>query len=784
MRQLNEHRVEMLEGEITDLHSESGPKGRPASTMILGVVRRWYIVLPTFVLICLVGIPAIWMLKKPVYTVAGAIRVAPVVTNVFTGETKEGEIGRIETFMQTQAMLITSGPVVERVADDLVDKKLQYFESASSNAFLRYLEKLDDSHARPNPASILRQAISDEKIRATAESNSELITVSMDGVNPAETRQIVDAFILAYMAAEGRHLNDGDIEKLAVLEEEKKVLLNEMDGLRKSISELANEYGDKDLTQRRDMKMNRVATLLAKVTEYETRRIHLEATVEILRKGGQSAPEIGPEEIVKMRNDFIKADPVVQAFAENVTLMEQEIIAARQTMKPENPELQRRQGVLEELRARMVQLREEAGREFDKFIGEKIARNSQQGLREAEAELEQVKMYEQRFRELLSKEDTEVVGVGRKQIAIQDLQAQLELTRDTYEIVSRRIKELQMDRKRPVARVDVAYSADIAAVADRRMKLTVALIFAALGAGLGLAFLRARADERLHTAEDLANALGINVLGTTTSSRQAKASLLPGQLAEDYQTISVNLEFMGSNGSGRPKMLVVGSPGPREGKTTFAINLATSLAESGARVLLIDGDLRKSDVAHMLNIPVGSRRLEDLILGRDLDQCVYQFNGMRLEVLATDPCKGSQAIELLTTLQKIARMENIAREYDHIIIDTPPILAFPDATIWAKMAGSVILTSFAGQTTAPALKEVEKRLSRMGITIVGTVLNNVTPGRGYYQYGYSYGYYAREGNRPSTRNRTKALLMSIHKPVGESGTDEGVQSARAGSDRF
>jgi capsular exopolysaccharide synthesis family protein len=332
------------------------------------------------------------------------------------------------------------------------------------------------------------------------------------------------------------------------------------------------------------------------------------------------------------------------------------------------------------------------------------------------------------------------------------------LTRQLYDTVSRRIQELEMERKRP-ARISVAYMADVSDIRDKRIQYSIALIFGAAACGMMLAFLRDRADRSLRTPQDIVRRIGIPIIGTTTSSHTVKASLLPGQIAEDYQTIRANLGLL--NNEGMPRKIVVTSPGMQEGKTTFAINLATSMAKSGKKVLLIDGDLRKPDIAYLLNLPRGSRGLQDVLLGREFDQVVWSIPSTSLDVLAADSRNAADAYELLALPMIAQQINMISQRYDHVIIDTPPALAFPDALVWAKLADAVILTSFAGQTTAEDLRAATERLKQINVRVLGTILSNVHAGRGYYHYGYNY-YYSRDSHSKKrarqAQEKTKMLL--------------------------
>jgi receptor protein-tyrosine kinase len=274
----------------------------------------------------------------------------------------------------------------------------------------------------------------------------------------------------------------------------------------------------------------------------------------------------------------------------------------------------------------------------------------------------------------------------------------------------------------------------------------------------------------LRTPDEVTKRIGIRIIGTTTSPQAIKRNLLPKQVTEDYQTIRANLGLLDSGGM--PKTLVVTSAGMREGKTTFSINFSTSLSMSGKKVLLIDGDLRKPDIAHLLNLPKGSRTVQDLLLEREFDHAI-PIPSTNLDVLPADSRNMTDAYELLALPMTPRYINNISQKYDHVIIDTPPVLAFPDALMWAKIADAVILTTFAGQTIAPDLKRTKERLAEINVRVLGTILSNVPIDRSYYRYGYNY--YAQNGRsrKNADKANAKALLLPAKehdKPLGHERT--------------
>jgi len=770
MSELDKYQDQVVGQELVNMQIPPEQGDEASSDMLAGILRRWYIVLLIFLLLCGIGVPAIWLTVKPVYTVTGAIRVAPILVGLLDGEQDRGEISNYENFKNTEAEKIRSNTVIQRVADDLVDKNLSFFNDVPTDLISKWKRKLLGPQPQLEPAMKLKNAIVDDGALAVAAGRSdELIKITMQSTNLAEAKQIVDSFIRSYMEIEVVSSDEDKNRKLAILENRRDFLFERIENDRQTIYQLGQEYGDVVLQGRQDMMLQRVASLMDKLNGVEAERLKLEAQVRLLERTREQ--RIPAAELLKMRQDYISEDPAVVAFTERVTQLEQDLIVAEQTLSPTNPELSRITERLRIFKEHLENRRQEASNAFDMLVTKEAAEAGNKELVTVRSQLEQTREYENSLRDTLSEQDIKTVGVGRKQLTIQELQDRLDSAKEAYNLVLKRIEALEFQRKRP-ARISVYYNADMAEINDKRVKFSIAVVFGSFVCGMGLAYLRDKADQSLRTPDDVAKRIGIRIIGTTTSLNTVKPALLPEQIVGDYQTIRTNLGLLG--GKGIPKKLVITSPGMKEGKTTFAVNLATSLSESGRKVLLIDGDLRKPDVARLLNLPKGSRGLHDVLCGVKFEQAVFSVASTGLDVLAADFHDSADAYELLALPSTAKRIDIISKKYDHVIIDTPPALVFPDALLWARIGKAVVLVSYAGHTTMPDLKEAKERLLQADAKVLGTVLSSVQAEHSYYRQGHSYYAQSAEARDTARVSRRKLMFSMEDTPdyMDDSETDE------------
>jgi capsular exopolysaccharide synthesis family protein len=736
----------------------------PTSNLMESVRRRWPIVLAVALLISAAGLPAVWFLVEPLCVVQGTVQISPVVTSVLTGEARPDEAANYAQFVNTQAMLLMNNDQrLQKVVDDLAGRNLAFFSGKPSAPIERLLAKVLPQDVNELPDQILRKAIASQKIAAGYLQGSELMAVTMRSQNKNidEAKIIVNSFLRNYVGQYGLDSTTTESQNITTLENQRNEYTKRIGESSTKLTNLVKQSGATGLDALQQVELRSQGALQGQLTQLESMRIKLESDIGVYEERDPNL-YLPPEQIVAARAEHINSDPMIKELSTNIVQMERELIAAKQTHLPANPIYSQREAVLKAFQQKLDERKVSLGEEFDANLKDRLKEAAQQQVIQAKAQKAQLDAHIEKIQAILKDQRVQAVVMGTASLEMQDLQRKLTMDEQVLQQVNRRIQWLEMERdRRP--RVRIASYAEMRGMEDNRPKYAGMVVFAALGCGLGLAFLRDKMDKTIQTPADVTRQVDLPILGTTTSSRTVKPALFAEQIAGDYQTIRTNLGLL-YNG-GMPKRLVISSPGMREGKTTFAVNLATSLAKAGKKVLLIDGDLRKPDIGHMLNVLNNTSGLQNVLLGEDPSGVVCVLPSSGLHVLAANPRHTGDAYELLTSSTAAEQMERLGREYDHLIVDSPPTLAFPDALVWAKLTDAVILVSFAGQTTTPDLKEAKERFARIRARILGAVLSNVPADQGLYRQAYTY----RSRSTAATRKSGKPKKLLLTSPGPGSG---------------
>jgi receptor protein-tyrosine kinase len=260
--------------------------------------------------------------------------------------------------------------------------------------------------------------------------------------------------------------------------------------------------------------------------------------------------------------------------------------------------------------------------------------------------------------------------------------------------------------------------------------------------GVGVAIARDLLDNTVRTTEDIEKSSGAPVLASIAyDSDVPKHPLLTEAgghtpRVEAFRLLRTNLQFL--NLDTRPRSLVITSAVPDEGKTSTATNLAIALAQTGQRVLLIDGDLRRPKVAELLGLE-RSVGFTTVLVGRStLEESIQKHAPSGIYFLASGPIPPNPT-EVLQSHAAESLFDRVSEMFDLVIVDAPPLLPVSDAAIMARDADGAILVVRHGKTSRDQLKQARARLDHVDANLFGVAVN-MTPRRGRGAYGYEYGY--------------------------------------------
>jgi capsular exopolysaccharide synthesis family protein len=210
--------------------------------------------------------------------------------------------------------------------------------------------------------------------------------------------------------------------------------------------------------------------------------------------------------------------------------------------------------------------------------------------------------------------------------------------------------------------------------------------------------------------------------------------------AEACRSIRTNMLFISAQKEF--SLFSVTSPGPQDGKTTVAINLAVTMAQAGGRILLIDTDMRRPRVHKSFGLK-SDRGISNVIAGDvPLKDAIHKSEVPNLDILPCGPTPPNPA-ELLHTERFRQILVECRGSYDRVILDSPPIGPVTDPAIIGSATDGVVLVLRAGHTTREATKFARRQLGDAGARILGLVINQTDRKGG--RYGYGYGYYASYG---------------------------------------
>jgi capsular exopolysaccharide synthesis family protein len=604
------------------------------------------------------------------------------------------------------------------------------------------VDRRPEGVAQGNLVIVPREAVIDGllgKLGARPRADTDLFDITYQAGDPASARRVLDAVVSEFQALNAQQAQLRSRKRREFIEQQLQESDRELAGAQAALSEFRRAeqvYGSRE----------QIAQEQEGLRDLEVRREELEADRQTSRML-LAAAERGGADSRALRSlvsaPAIAGNPVIQQLYSQLVAYEAErdtLTTGRFRSAEESPAVQRVSQLIAGTQARIA----DAVRSQIQSQDARIA--ALDGIRD--------------------RRTSRMTGLPGVEAEEQRLTQQVLTLQESANGLRAELQKARIAEAVEIGQVEVVDRASTPAApvpAHRGLRILLGLMLG-LGVGAGVAIVRENLNTTVASREDLEEMLGVAALAVIPrinpdgGRRRGKGASSPsGGIArtvvaashahtpgaEAYRTLRTNLLF---SQAVRLRTLVITSAGPADGKTTTSSNVAATFAQQGVRVVLVDCDLRRPRIHEVFGMDK-EPGLSQLILGYNgMDEVLRPSQVDNLSVISSGTPPPNPA-ELLGSERMLAVLDELRDRFDLVVLDTPPVLLAPEASVLATSADGVVLVVRAGNTQKAAAQDAAQQLYTVGANLVGSVLNDPDaklPGYSSYYadryYGYSYGH--------------------------------------------
>lgn len=706
----------------------------------LHILRRWrFVILGVTAAAVLAGL-VVTLLMTPEYTAAATVEISrePNKVTQYQGVERD-EAAADQEFYQTQYGLLESRSLAERVASQLqlVDSPAFYetFDVAPVDPAFQLLNGRYGAAGRES-----RQRLAGELLLSNLDIEptrlSRLVDIQFTSPDPQLSARVANAWAENFIQTNLERKVQATSYGRDLLQRQLAQFKDRLDQSQRQLVAYASEQeiinlpaqsgGDGRTTSERSLVADELAALSAALSQAVTDRIQAEARASQSGTSGASVEALSNPAINSLRQRR------AELAADYSRLMVQ--------FEPGYPPAQA-------IQSQITQLDRSIAREESRVTG-----SVQGSYREA---LQRERELQKRVNQL--KDD--FLDLRRRSIQYNIYQQEVDTNRALYDGLLQRYKEIGVAGGVGVNNVSIVDPADVPQ-GPSSPRLFINLLVALLGGlvlGIGLALGLEQIDEVITDPSDVERRLGLPILGSVpkVEDESPKDALLDrkSDLVDAYIAVQTNLAFATEHGV--PRSFSVTSTRQAEGKSTTALALATTLARANRKVILVDGDMRSPSV-HQLGGVDHDRGLSTFLAGQDdIDSLTFQMQDLGITAMSAGPIPPNAA-ELLTGTRLAALIERLLERYDHVVIDSPPVMGLADAPLIAARVEGVVYAVEAHGVRSTLIKTALRRLASANTRVIGGVLTKFEARRSHYGYGYDYGY---SYGRPKAADAQKGPMV-------------------------
>lgn len=687
---------------------------------------RWrWVIVGTTVACVLLGLVAT-LLMTPKYTATATVEIARESNKVADIQGVEREATAFDQeFYQTQYGLLRSRALSERIATQLrlVDdpKFYEQFKYTSDKPAFRFV-----NGRYPASARVERQRIAGEILLKNVSINptrlSRLVDIAFTSADPNFSSRVANAWAENFIQTNLERKIQATSYGRNLLQRQLTLQKERLDDSQRQLVAYASAQQIINLpaqgtgsggptTVERSIVADDLAALNASLAQATAERIRAEARAQQGGRGGASAEALRNQAINSLRQRR------AELAAEYQRLMVQ--------FEPGYPSAQAIQSQIDQL-------------------DRSIAREEGRVSGSVQAEYREAQQRENALQTRVNELKASYLDNRRRSIQYNIYQQEVDTNRALYDGLLQRYKEVGVAGGVGVNNISVVDMAD-APQRPSSPRLLINLLVSFL-AGLGLGALAAVAleqmDEAIADPAEVERRLGLPLLGAVPKVGDGvtpREDLLDrkSDLVDAYLAINTNLGFTTEHGV--PRSLSVTSTRPAEGKSTTALALATMLARAGKRTILVDGDMRSPSV-HQLGGVDHDKGLSNFLAGDDnIDALTFPMQDLGFVAMSAGPIPPNAA-ELLTGNRLGVLIDRLLERFDHVVIDSPPVMGLADAPLIASRVEGVVYAVESHGIRSSLVKTALGRLAAANARIFGGVLTKFEARKAHYGYGYEYGY--------------------------------------------
>jgi len=694
--------------------------------------KRFWLIVACFVIFGLGGTGGViaWYYLAPYYTAEGYVEVQPgqgQTMDLVRGFEPGIDPRILPQFIESQVLAIKNPRVLQAALDALKGKQTMYLG---------------------------RTAVQDlsEDLTVTHIPNTQNILVSLTGRNAEEVKEIVREVLSQYISQLQADQQQADADRQRELRSERDDLRRQLDDLARSLARYREESSVVTANEQGSEQMARLVALVRQLTDVQAQLAEAAAAwnqFQELRKQAEETNDLSPilmafPEIM----EALRTDRTLTVLRQQVAALQQQLDGLKQRFGPEHEQVRR---ATMQLQAAQNDLESQRNEILNQLVQQQAAalKNRYDQARALEADL-QARVGEAR---------AAAVSIAKLSAEYRAREAQYQRLQEMLNTVETGLERMRIASalSRPNIRVVSWPQIPVEPSEPRVVLYPVAVLVFSLLVGIGLSLLIELADTRLRTPAQVARQVGVPVLATVpdlseddrlalgtnlaTVSQTAPQSLL----AEAFRQLRTSLLFA----SDRPvRCLLVSSPGPGDGKTTVAANLAITLARAGTRTLLVEANFRRPALARHFDLPDGVG-LSNVLVGLNRPEEAIQATAIEnLDVLVCGASPPSPA-ELLGSASMRRFLEAQVQDYDQVILDGAPMLVVADNHLMADTVDGVVLVFQADQNTRGLAQRAVRQVLSLRAHLFGAVLNRVRATKGgYFRESFEAYYDYAGGARP------------------------------------